>query len=179
MRKSAVGLFVAGAVTALVLSACSSSKKNTTTNPPGGSSAPATSTSASSSSSSGGAIDGKGAKIGAIMPDTQSSNRWVTSDPEAIKAECQKVNLSCDVENANNDAGQMATIAQKMIQSGAKVLLIVNLDSASAAAIEKDAAAKGVTTIDYDRLTLGGSASLYVSFDGTAVGTAQGQTLVN
>ena len=55
--------------------------------------------------------------------------------------------------------------------------MIVNLDSASGAAIEKEAQAKGITTIDYDRLTLGGSAALYVSFDNVAVGTAQGTAL--
>ena len=172
MRKSAVGLIVVGVAASLAMSACSSSKKNTPTTPAGGA------TSASSSSAAGGAIDGKGAKVGAIMPDTQSSNRWITSDPEAIKAQCVKDNLQCDVENANNDAGQMATIAQTMINNGVKVLLIVNLDSASAAKIESDAKAKGVITIDYDRLTLGGSASVYVSFDGVAVGTAQGNALV-
>ena len=37
---------------------------------------------------------------------------------------------------------------------------------------------QGVPTIDYDRLTLGGGASYYVSFDNVAVGTLQGQGLV-
>ncbi|HKF34435.1 MAG TPA: substrate-binding domain-containing protein, partial [Jatrophihabitantaceae bacterium] len=92
--------------------------------------------------------------------------------------ECQKVNLNCIMQNANNSADQMTTDAQNMINQGVKVLLIVNLDSASAAKIESDAKSKGVASIDYDRFTLGGSASLYVSFDGVAVGRAQGQTLV-
>jgi D-xylose transport system substrate-binding protein len=35
-----------------------------------------------------------------------------------------------------------------------------------------------VPVIDYDRLTLGGGASYYVSFDNVAVGTAQGEGLV-
>lgn len=174
MRKSAIGLVVAGVAASLVLSACASSKKKSETPPPaGGSSGPP----ASASGGGGGAIDGKGAKAGFIMPDTQSSNRWITSDPDAIKAQCQVDNLDCTVQNANNDAGQMTTIAQQMISSGVKVLTLVNLDSASAAKIENDAKSKGVITIDYDRFTLGGSASLYVSFDGVAVGKAQGETL--
>ena len=37
---------------------------------------------------------------------------------------------------------------------------------------------QGVPVIDYDRLTLGGGASYYVSFDNVAVGTAQGEGLV-
>ena len=179
MRKSAIGLVVAGVAASLVLSACSSSKKsssNTTTPAAGNTSA--SSPAATSSSAAAGAIDGKGAKVGIIWPDTQSSNRWITSDPDAAKAECQKVNLNCIMQNANNSADQMTTDAQNMINQGVKVLLIVNLDSASAAKIESDAKSKGVASIDYDRFTLGGSASLYVSFDGVAVGKAQGQTLV-
>jgi D-xylose transport system substrate-binding protein len=72
----------------------------------------------------------------------------------------------------------MATIADQMITSGAKVLIIVNLDSPSAVAIQKKAADAGVQTIDYDRLTLGGSADTYVSFDNVKVGTLQGEGLV-
>jgi D-xylose transport system substrate-binding protein len=55
--------------------------------------------------------------------------------------------------------------------------MIVNLDNASGAAIEAEAKTKGITTVDYDRLTLGGSAALYVSYDGVAVGEAQGKAL--
>ena len=49
--------------------------------------------------------------------------------------------------------------------------LIVNLDSETGAACTTKAAAQGIKTIDYDRLTLGGGASYYVSFDNVAVGT--------
>ena len=37
---------------------------------------------------------------------------------------------------------------------------------------------QGVPVIDYDRLTLGGGAAYYVSFDNVAVGTAHGEGLV-
>jgi D-xylose transport system substrate-binding protein len=175
MRKSAVGLIVAGVAASLALSACASSKKKTTTNPPGG----ATTSAASSASSSagGGALDGKGTKVGMIMPDTQSSARWVNSDLPALQAQCKKDNLDCDIQNAGGDAAKMKTIAESMENDGVKVLMIVNLDSGSGAAIEKEATAKGITTIDYDRLTLGGTAALYVSFDGVAVGEEQGKAL--
>src|SRR4029453_5417935 len=51
--------------------------------------------------------------------------------------------------------------------------------SGSGAAIENQAAAKGVKTIDYDRLTLNGKADYYVSFDNVKVGELQGQGLVD
>ena len=73
----------------------------------------------------------------------------------------------------------MTQIADTMIGEGVTVLAIVNLDSESGAAIEEKAASQGVKTIDYDRLTLGGSADYYVSFDNTKVGELQGQGLAD
>jgi D-xylose transport system substrate-binding protein len=73
----------------------------------------------------------------------------------------------------------MQTIADQMITSGVTVLILTNLDSGSGKAIEAKAAAQGVATIDYDRLTLGGSAKYYVSFDNVQVGKLQGQGLVD
>ena len=56
--------------------------------------------------------------------------------------------------------------------------MIVNLDSASGAADrEEGQGGQGVKTIDYDRLTLGGGADSYVSFDNVKVGELQGQGL--
>ena len=58
------------------------------------------------------------------------------------------------------------------------MIIEVALDAGSAAAIEKAAKAKGVPSIDYDRQVKGGVASIYVSFDGGAVGVLQGKGLV-
>jgi D-xylose transport system substrate-binding protein len=55
--------------------------------------------------------------------------------------------------------------------------MIVNLDSGTGKAVLDKAKNAGVATIDYDRLTLGGSASYYVSFDNEAVGNLQGEGL--
>ena len=56
--------------------------------------------------------------------------------------------------------------------------MIVNLDNESGAQIQQRAADAGIPTIDYDRLTLGGSAAVYVSFDNVQVGVLQGEGLV-
>ena len=64
-----------------------------------------------------------------------------------------------------------------MITSGVNVLMIVNLDSGSGKAVLQKAQAQGIATIDYDRLTLGGGADFYVSFDNTKVGQLQGEGL--
>jgi D-xylose transport system substrate-binding protein len=70
----------------------------------------------------------------------------------------------------------MQTQAEADITSGASVLLIDALDSGSGAAIEANAAAKGVKVIDYDRLVVGGAdGRTYVSHDSVGVGKAIGQ----
>ncbi len=170
MRKTTVSLAVLGVAAAMSLAACGSDDSSS------GSGESSSSASASDSGSSG-AVDGKGAKVGIILPDTTSSPRWVTADPEALKANCEKVNLECNVQNAGGSASKMQTIARQMTSEKIKVLMIVNLDPASGAKIEQEAAKNGVITVDYDRLTPGGGAALYVSFDNVKVGEAQGKTL--
>jgi D-xylose transport system substrate-binding protein len=116
-------------------------------------------------------------KVGVILPDTESSVRWESFDRPYLEAAFEEAGVEADIQNAEGDAQRMATIAEQMITGGATVLAIVNLDSASGAQIQQQAANQGVSTIDYDRLTLGGSAEYYVSFDNVAVGRLQGEGL--
>jgi D-xylose transport system substrate-binding protein len=121
---------------------------------------------------------GGGGLVGFILPDSASSVRWESFDRPLIEAACAEAGIECLIQNAEGDADNMSTIADQMITQGVGVLAIVNLDSESGAAIQEKAAAAGVRNIDYDRLTLGGSADVYVSFDNVAVGTAQGEGLI-
>src|SRR4051812_42058656 len=118
------------------------------------------------------------AKVGVILPDTASSARWENADRPLLADAFKAAGVESDIQNANGDKAKFATIADQMLNSGANVLLIVNLDSPSAAAVIAKAKQQGVPVIDYDRLTLGGGASYYVSFDNVGVGTAQGEGLV-
>jgi D-xylose transport system substrate-binding protein len=135
----------------------------------------------SSNDSSGGGSSTKSSdsKIGVILPDTESSVRWETADRPALEAAFKDAGVKYDIQNAQGDATQMAKIADSMIANGVTVLAIVNLDNASGAAIEEKAKNQGIATIDYDRLTLGGSASYYVSYDNEKVGQLQGEGLQN
>ncbi len=123
--------------------------------------------------------EGGGGKVGVILPDTKSSVRWETKDRPALEAAFKSAGVEYTIQNAEGSADTMATIADGMIADGVTVLAIVNLDSDSGASIQEKAAAQGVKTIDYDRLTLGGSADVYVSFDNNVVGELQGQGLVD
>jgi D-xylose transport system substrate-binding protein len=116
-------------------------------------------------------------KIGVILPDTKSSVRWESADKPALEAAFKDAGVDYDIQNAEGDADKMATIADGMITGGVTVLAIVNLDSDSGAAIESKAAKQGVKTIDYDRLTLGGNADVYISYDNSKVGALQGEGL--
>ncbi len=116
-------------------------------------------------------------KIGIILPDTKSSVRWESFDRPLLTAAFKSAGIPADIQNAEGDKQRMQTIADQMITNGVTMLAIVNLDSNSGAAIETKAKAQGVQTIDYDRLTLGGSADYYVSFDGVEVGRTQGEGL--
>ena len=132
-----------------------------------------------SSDDSGSGSDDSAGKIGVILPDTKSSVRWESADRPALEAAFKEAGVDYDIQNAEGDADKMAQIADSMISSGVTVLAIVNLDSDSGAAIEEKAGTQGVKTIDYDRLTLGGSADYYVSFDNNKVGELQGQGLAD
>jgi D-xylose transport system substrate-binding protein len=116
-------------------------------------------------------------KVGIILPDTKTSQRWATDDPKFLKAAFDAAGVPVDLRNAEGSKENFAAIADNMIASGVRVLMIVNLDSTSGKAVLDKAKAAGIKTIDYDRLTLNGAADYYVSFDNIAVGELQGQGL--
>jgi D-xylose transport system substrate-binding protein len=130
-------------------------------------------------SSGGGTQVGSGqGKIGVILPDTTTSQRWKTDDPKYLKAAFDKAGIQVDMQNAQGDKTRFVQIADKMIAEHVKVLMIVNLDSGTGKQVLDKARAAKIKTIDYDRLTLNGGANYYVSFDNVKVGQLQGQGLV-
>ena len=193
LRKRA-GLTAAGLSTALLIAACS----------PGASPAPApTSASPAPTSSSASApsltvsdigptfsalralaplaAEGKG-NVAVILPDTTSSARWVEFDEPYLKAAFAAAGLpsaNLTVQDALGSDAAQVNMAQTAITKGATVLVICPLDSGTGAHIEQIAKAAGVTVIDYDRLTLGGTRGYYVSFDNVKVGTVMGRGLVS
>ena len=158
MRKRHTMAAAALAATALVLAACGDD-------------------SGDSGSGSGGGGASSSGKVGVILPDASTSPRWESNDRPLLKAAFDKAGLQADIQNANGDKSKFGTICDSMINSGVNVLMIVNLDSDSGSACLKKAQTAGVKTIDYDRLTLGGGASYYVSFDNVGVGKLMGEGL--
>ncbi|MEU4775961.1 sugar ABC transporter substrate-binding protein [Micromonospora sp. NPDC023644] len=129
-----------------------------------------------SGSEAGGSTEKK-PKIGVILPDSKSSARWEGADRRFLEEAFKAAGVDYDIQNAQGDKTAFQTIADQMITKGVTALMIVNLDSGTGKAVLDKAKSQGVATIDYDRLTLGGSATYYVSFDNEAVGKLQGEGL--
>ncbi len=124
-------------------------------------------------------VRAQSADIAVLLPDSASSARWEADDRRFLSAAFDAAGVSYTIVNAEGNAQTQLTQAEQAITNGAKVLLMVNLDSASGAAIIELARANGVKVIDYDRLTIEGpGADFYVSFDNESVGRLQGEGLV-
>jgi D-xylose transport system substrate-binding protein len=114
-------------------------------------------------------------KVGVILPDTTTSPRWEANDKPSLQQAFDDAGIESNIQNAGGEVGKFGELCDSMINEGVQVLMIVNLDSDSGAACLQKAADAGIQSIDYDRLTLGGGASYYVSFDNVRVGELMGE----
>jgi D-xylose transport system substrate-binding protein len=126
---------------------------------------------------SGGGDSGSAGKVAVLLPDSKSSVRWETVDRPFLKKAFDDAGVGNEIQNAEGDKATQQQQAEQAITNGAKVLLLVNLDSGSGAAIAANAKSQNVSVIDYDRLTLNGDSDYYVSFDNEEVGKLQGEGL--
>ncbi|GAA5153102.1 substrate-binding domain-containing protein [Nocardioides marinquilinus] len=126
----------------------------------------------------GGSSDASGGKVGVILPDATTSPRWETQDRPSLQAAFDEAGIDADIQNAQGDVEQFGRICDGMINDQVNVIMITNLDSDSGKACLSKAADAGIPSIDYDRLTLGGGASYYVSFDNVRVGELMGEGLI-
>jgi D-xylose transport system substrate-binding protein len=113
-----------------------------------------------------------------LLPDTKSSVRWVQFDAPDFAKALKAAGVTYSINNALNDPAKQKAQAQACLAAGAKVVVETALDNGSAAAIEKLFTSSGGQAIDYDRQVSGGSASVYVTFDGKAVGAAQAKGVI-
>jgi len=166
MHKQSLGVVSGVAAIALSLAGCGSSNTTKAASPGAGS---------TSSGGAAGASSKPAGKVGVILPDATTSPRWESNDRPLLTASFKAAGITSDIQNANGDKTKFGTICDSLITEGVNVMMIVNLDSDSGSACLKKAQAAGIKTIDYDRLTLGGGASYYVSFDNVAVGRLMGE----
>lgn len=117
--------------------------------------------------------------IAVLLPDSTSSARWEHDDRRFLTAAFEAAEVTYSIVNAEGDRQTQIAQAEQAITNGARVLLFVNLDGGSGAAIIAKAHEAGVLVIDYDRLTTQGEgADYYVSFDSVEVGRLIGEGLI-
>jgi D-xylose transport system substrate-binding protein len=123
-------------------------------------------------------VNGKGCKhIGFLLPESATAARWEAADhPDVVAAINQDLpGATVDAPNAQGNATTQQTQAESELTQGACILIVAPVDSSAAATIVSEAKAKQVPVISYDRLIYSDQLNYYASFDGNAVGVAQGQ----
>src|SRR3954454_2834867 len=164
--KRTAAVTIAAAVSVFGVAACGSSNNNST------------SSSASGSSTGAAASSGKGGKIALLLPESKTA-RYETQDRPLFASKVKALCPSCQIiySNADQDASKQQQQAEAALTQGAKVMLLYPVDGAAAATIVKQANAKNVPVISYDRLLLNSKPDYYVEFNSPAVGQAQGKAL--
>jgi D-xylose transport system substrate-binding protein len=113
------------------------------------------------------------ASVCVLLPDTKSSVRWEQFDKPSFAAAFKKAGVKATIVNALGDQQKQLSQAEQCIAAGSKVGIITDLDRGTSIAIQKKFTAVGGKTIDYDRQIVGGTGSVYVTFDGNLVGRRQ------
>lgn len=116
--------------------------------------------------------------IGVILPETATSARWEAFDKPFLEQALTSAGYTANVQNAQGDVQKFSTLADGMIASGVKALIIASPNAQVGTTVEQKAQQAGIPTIDYDRLNTGGSADYYVTFDNVQVGVLQANALV-
>jgi putative multiple sugar transport system substrate-binding protein len=113
-------------------------------------------------------------KIGVSMP-TQSLQRW-NQDGANMKKQLEAAGYTVDLQyGGDNDIPTQVAQIENMITGGAKVLVIAAIDGSSLTEVLKEAKAKNIPVIAYDRLIMNSDAvNYYASFDNFKVGALQG-----
>jgi D-xylose transport system substrate-binding protein len=134
------------------------------------------------------AAAGQGASTGAsqgtlvtfLLPENVTV-RWESNDKPLFTRELRKLvpGVRIDVLNALNKPETQQSQAEAALTKGSKVLVVAPIDQKAFAVVARKAAAQRVKVVAYDRLIRGAPISAYVSFDGVAVGKAQGRWLAS
>jgi D-xylose transport system substrate-binding protein len=136
----------------------------------------------SSSTASGPFSAGNNCKhIAFLLPESATAARWEAADhPDVVAAITKDLpGATIDVLNAQGDAAAQQTQANTELTKGACILVVAPKDSNAAAAIVTKAKGQHVPVIAYDRLIQTKDLAFYASFDGVAVGKAQGQYIAD
>ena len=118
---------------------------------------------------------GKGT-VGIAMP-TKASARWIDDGNNIVKVLKQR-GYGTDLQYAEDDIPNQLSQVENMLTKGAKVLVIAAIDGTTLSDVLKQAKAKGITVIAYDRLIRDTpNVDYYATFDNFQVGALQAQSI--
>ncbi|MCK1421805.1 sugar-binding protein [Bradyrhizobium sp. 180] len=116
------------------------------------------------------------ATVGIAMP-TKSSARWIDDGNNMVKV-LKERGYSTDLQYAEDDIPNQLSQVENMVTKGAKALVIAAIDGTTLSDVLKQAKAKGITVIAYDRLIRGTpDVDYYATFDNFQVGVLQAQSI--
>src|SRR5256885_9915560 len=114
--------------------------------------------------------------IGIAMP-TKSSARWIDDGNNIVKV-LKERGYGTDLQYAEDDIPNQLSQVENMVTKGAKVLVIAAIDGTTLSDVLKQAKAKGITVMAYDRLIRDTpSVDYYATFDNFQVGVLQAQSI--
>lgn len=116
--------------------------------------------------------------VGIAMP-TKSSARWIDDGNNIVKV-LKDRGYGTDLQYAEDDIPNQLSQIENMVTKGAKVLVIAAIDGTTLSDVLKQARAKGITVIAYDRLIRDTpNVDYYATFDNFQVGVLQAQSIEN
>src|SRR5438445_3436436 len=116
------------------------------------------------------------ATVGIAMP-TKSSARWIDDGNNIVKV-LKERGYGADVQDDEDDSPNQLAQVENMVTKGAKVLVIAAIDGTTLSDVLKQAKAKGITVIAYDRLIRDTpNVDYYATFDNFQVGVLQAQSI--
>src|ERR1044072_9185122 len=116
------------------------------------------------------------ATVGIAMP-TKSSARWIDDGNNMVKV-LKERGYNTDLQYAEDDIPNQLSQVENMVTKGAKALVIAAIDGTTLSDELKQAKAKGITVIAYDRLIRGtANVDYYATFDNFQVGVLQAETI--
>ncbi|MCK1361066.1 multiple monosaccharide ABC transporter substrate-binding protein [Bradyrhizobium sp. 199] len=116
------------------------------------------------------------ATVGIAMP-TKSSARWIDDGNNMVKV-LKERGYNTDLQYAEDDIPNQLSQIENMVTKGAKALVIAAIDGTTLSDVLKQAKAKGITVIAYDRLIRGTpNVDYYATFDNFQVGVLQAQSI--
>src|SRR5690349_17360256 len=121
---------------------------------------------------SSGAVAQEKGTVGIAMP-TKSSARWIDDGNNMVKALKEK-GYGADLQYAEDDIPNQLSQVENMVTKGVKALVIAAIDGTTLSDVLKQAKAKGVVVIAYDRLIRDTpNVDYYATFDNFQVGVLQ------